>query len=79
MKKELVAETLGHCQYALSVHRVKRDASGRRAFIHHVYYEITVNGDVKHSGLNAEDTIVQLTATINSLTNAMGKAGVKVP
>ena len=79
MKKELVAETLGHCQYALSVHRVKRDASGRRAFQHHVTYEVTVNGDVKHSGLSAEDTIIQLTATINSLTNAMAKAGVKVP
>jgi len=79
MKKELVAETLGHCQYALSVHRVKRDASGRRAFQHHMYYDVIVNGDIKHSGLSAEDTIVHLTATINSLTNAMGKAGVKVP
>lgn len=79
MKKELVCETLGHCQYALRVYRVRRDASGRRAFQHHVYYQIEVNGEVKHSGLNADDTIVQLTATINSLTNAMGKAGVKVP
>ena len=75
MKKELIAETLGYGCYLVQVYRLKRDASARPQFRHHVAYQIDVNGEAKHSNISAEDAVKQLTAMLNEATHKLSKTG----
>ena len=78
MIKELIAETQGYGRFLVQLYRLRRDGSARPQFRHMVTYQIDINGEPKHTNLDAEATMRALVVYIDGITNKLSKAGFTV-